>query len=120
MTTEEWIQLAAIILSIILPPLISLCVVWYKKMVQQLPQQKRDLTQQIVGTVVHAVEQQLDDTAKKPEKKQEAMLLIRKILASLHIDVPDELIDTMIEAAVYAMNQTKNVPVVVEQHSSTS
>ena len=118
MTSEEWIQLSAIILPIILPPLISLCVVWYKHMLQQLPQQKRDLVEQIVGTVVYAIEQQFDNTLKNPEKKQEATDRIKKILASLHINVTDELIDAMIEAAVYALNQTKNAPaVVVEQRS---
>lgn len=117
MTAEEWIQLAAIILPIILPPLISLCVVWYKHMVQQLPQQKRDLVQQIVNTVVHAVEQQLNDAAKSADKKQKAVSLIKEILASLHINVSDGLIDAMIEAAVYTMNQEKKAPpVVVEAH----
>jgi LL-H family phage holin len=117
MTTSEWLQLAAIVLPIILPPLISLCVVWYKNMVQKLPQQKRDIVDQVVRTVVYAVEQKLDDTASNPQKKQEAVTLVKQILASLHISATDEMIDAVIEAAVFTMNQEKQASVVVEQRS---
>ena len=64
---------------------------------------------------MHAVEQKLDDTATNPEKKQEAVTLVKQILASLHINVTDEMIDAAIEAAVFAMNQTKSETVVVEK-----
>jgi LL-H family phage holin len=86
-------------------------------MVQKLPQQKRDLIEQIAGTVVPAIEQKFDNTVKNPEKKQEAVTMVKQILASLHINATDEIIDAVIEAAVFAMNQTKQAPVVVEQRS---
>src|ERR1051326_8106866 len=90
MTSSQWFQLALVILPIVLPPLISLSAVLYQRMLQRLPQQKRDLVEEVVRTVVPAVEQTANSVMSSKEKKQEALDLATKMLNSLHIQVPED------------------------------
>jgi hypothetical protein len=117
MASSQWFQLAIVILPIILPPLISLSAVLYQHLMQRLPQQKRDLVEQVVRTVVPAVEQTSKDVLSNKEKKQTALDMATRMLSNLHVQVSEDTLSTVIEAAVYAMNQTKSAPAIITQSS---
>ncbi len=117
MASSQWFQLAIVILPILLPPLISLSAVLYQHLLQRLPQQKRDLIEQVVRTVVPAVEQTTKNVLSNKEKKQAALDMATKMLNNLHVQVSEDTLSTVIEAAVYAMNQTKSAPAIITQPS---
>jgi LL-H family phage holin len=117
MTSTQWFQLSIVILPIILPPLISLSAVLYQRLLQHLPQQKRDLIEQVVRTAVPAVEQIANDVMSSQEKKQTAIDMATRMLNNLHIQVSEDTLSTLIEATVYAMNQTKSASAIITQPS---
>ena len=117
MTSSQWFQLAIVILPIILPPLISLSAIFYQRQIQRLPQQKRDLIEQVVRTVVPAVEQTATEIMDNKEKKQAALDMAKNMLNNLHIQISEDTLSTVIEAAVYAMNQTRSAPAIITQPS---
>lgn len=117
MTSTQWFQLAIVILPIILPPLISLSAVLYQRLLQHLPQQKRALIEQVVRTAVPAVEQTADSFVSSKAKKQAAIDMATNMLNNLHIQVSEDTLSTLIEATVYAMNQTKSAPAIISQPS---
>lgn len=102
-------QLILLLVPILLPPIISLSMVLYQHLIQGLPQRKQALVQQIVNAVVPAVEQGTAKALDGPGKKQAAMQMATVMLKSLHINVPQDMISCMIEAAVYTLNQGKNM-----------
>jgi hypothetical protein len=112
-----WFQIAIVLLPIVLPPLTALAALVYQRMLQGLPAQKRAIVEQIVGTVVPAIEQTADDTMSNPEKKKAAMDLASSMLGHLNLNVSPDMLSGMIEATVFALNQSKNAPVVVTQAS---
>jgi len=112
-----WFQIAIVILPIVLPPLTAVAALVYQRMLQGLPAQKRAIVEQIVNTVVPAVEQTADATMSSPEKKKSAMDLASSMLGHLNVSVQPEMLSGMIEATVFALNQSKNAQVVVAQAS---
>ena len=112
-----WFQIAIVLLPIILPPLTALASLMYQRMLQRLPVQKRAIVEQIVNTVVPAIEQTADATMKNEDKKRAAMDLASNMLGHLNVSVAPEMLSGMIEAAVFALNQSKNANVVVTQSS---
>jgi hypothetical protein len=112
-----WFQIAIVILPLILPPLTALAALIYQRMLQSLPAQKRAIVEQIVGTVVPAIEQTADSTMSNPDKKKAAMDLASGMLGHLNLTVSPEMLSGMIEATVFALNQSKNAQVVVTQPS---
>jgi Bacteriophage holin of superfamily 6 (Holin_LLH) len=112
-----WFQIAIVILPIILPPLTALAALVYQRMLQRLPAQKRAIVEQIVNTVVPAIEQTADVTMKNEDKKRAAMDLACSMLSHLNVNVAPEMLSGMIEATVFALNQSKNANVVVAQAS---
>ncbi|MBA2396070.1 MAG: hypothetical protein H0V70_25370 [Ktedonobacteraceae bacterium] len=112
-----WFQIAIVLLPIVLPPLTALASLMYQRMLQRLPAQKRAIVEQIVNTVVPAIEQTADATMKNEDKKRAAMDLASSMLGHLNVSVAPEMLSGMIEAAVFALNQSKNANVVVAQAS---
>jgi Bacteriophage holin of superfamily 6 (Holin_LLH) len=116
-TMPTWFQIAIVILPIVLPPLTAVAALVYQRMLQGLPAQKRAIVEQIVNTVVPAIEQTAASTVSNPEKKKAAMDLASSMLDHLNVSVPPEMLSGMIEATVFALNQSKNAQVVVAQAS---
>jgi len=102
-------QILLIVLPILLPPLISLSVAMYQRLMQYLPQQVHGLVEEVVNIVVLAVEQTSATLLDSPAKKQAAMKMATELLQSWHITVSQEMLSTMIEAAVFALNQSKPI-----------
>lgn len=102
-------QILLVVLPILLPPLISLSVVMYQHLIQHLPQQMRGLVEEVVHIVVLAVEQTSATLSDSPAKKQAAMKMATEILQSLHVNVSQEMLSTMIEASVFTLNQSKDI-----------
>ena len=112
-----WFQVALLLLPIVLPPLTALAALLYQRLLQRLPAQKRTIVEQIVNTVVPAIEQTASDTMSSPQKKQAAMDLASDMLGHLNVRVSPDLLSGMIEATVFALNQSKNASTVVTQAS---
>ena len=104
-------QLILLLVPILLPPIISLSVVLYQHLMQGLPQRKQALVQQVVNAVVPAVEQGTANALHGSDKKQAAMQMATAMLKSLHINVSQDMVSCMIEAAVYTLNQSKNATI---------
>ncbi|EFH86838.1 phage holin, LLH family [Ktedonobacter racemifer] len=98
-------QLLIVLLPIVLPPLISVSSVLYKKLIQNLPEQRRSMVEQVVNSVVSAIEQTANDVTTSADKKQAAVTLVQQVLKELGIPASPTTISVMIEAAVYALNQ---------------
>lgn len=73
----------------------------------ELKQTKWAWAADIVDTVVRAVEQTVSDQLHGEDKKDEAIKWIRKLTYSAGIQLTDDQISTMVEAAVQAMNLEK-------------
>lgn len=112
-----WFQIAILLLPIVFPPLTALAALVYQRMLQGLPAQKRAIVEQVVNTVVPAIEQTADTTMSNPEKKKAAMDLASSMLGHLNVNVSSDMLSGMIEATVFALNQSKNAQVVVAQAS---
>jgi hypothetical protein len=114
---SPWFQIALAVLPVILPPLISFSALMYQRQLQRLPDNQRTRVEQIVRIVVPAIEQTANNIMTSPAKKQAAMDLATSMLNSLNIHVQPDTLSAMIEATVYAMNQSKNASTVVTQPS---
>ncbi len=112
-----WFQIAITVLPILLPPLISLSTVLYQHLLQRLPQQKQDIVDQVVRTVVPAVEQTATGLMSSAAKKQAALDMATQMMDSLHVHVSEDMLSSMIEATVFALNQSKGAPTVINQPS---
>jgi hypothetical protein len=112
--TEQLIILA---IPIVLPPLVALSAVMYRHLLQSVPEKKRELIEKVINTVVAAIEQSAPAVVGNQEKKQAAMNMASEMLANLHINASPATLSTMIEAAVYALNQNKGVQTNVVQPS---
>lgn len=80
--------------------------------ISKLPETQQTRAQSIVTLVVHSVEQSAS-TLSGPQKKAQAVRDIESILNALKISIPNTLIDTLIEAAVFALNQIQTTGNVV-------
>jgi Bacteriophage holin of superfamily 6 (Holin_LLH) len=99
-------QLIIVLIPILLPPIISLSVLMYQHLLQHVPDKQRQVVQQVVNTVVPAVEQiAAKELLNSPAKKQKALEMATEMLHNLHINVSQEALSAMIEATVYALNQ---------------
>lgn len=109
--TETQIITIITALTPLYPFLFALAAALFKWLIALLPQDRQAEVSQIIQTVVQGVEQ--TSTGKSgPEKKQAAVGMVNTILSSLHITLSTTLVDAMIEAAVYAINQNQplNLP----------
>ncbi len=94
------------------PFLVALAVALYDLLLQHLPEARRAQVEQLVATVVAAVEQR-DQGAPGPVKKANALAAIHQVLAAWHLPVPDVLVEMLLESAVAALPPTvQSVPVV--------
>jgi hypothetical protein len=112
-----WFQITILVLPIILPPLTALSALAYQRLLQHLPAQKREIVEQIVRTVVPAIEQTATDAMDSPTKKAAAMNLAGKMLDNLNVDISPDMLSGMIEATVFALNQGKGASKVIVQPS---
>lgn len=119
MTHADLMQLIPTILTIVLPPLISLSGVLYKKLIQNLPDQRRALAEQIVHMVVTAIEQAAANAAPGADKKQAAIILAQRTLRDLGLTVSPDTVAIMVEATVYAMKQAQAYPNNITQSAYT-
>lgn len=60
-----------------------------------------------VGDAVQAMEQTIKASGSGPERKAKVVEFIKKLLIKKNISVSDEQLDTLIEAAVWALNNGK-------------
>ena len=102
-------QILLVILPILLPPLISLSVILYQHLLSRLPLQVHQLVEEVVHIVILAVEQTSTTFSDSPAKKQAAMKMATELLLSLHVPVSQEMLSAMIEATVFALNQSKAI-----------
>jgi hypothetical protein len=112
-----WFQIALVLLPIVLPPLTALAALLYQRLLQHLPAQKRAIVEQIANTVVPAIEQTATNTMSSPDKKKAAMDLASSMLDHLNVNVSPDMLSGMIEATVFALNQSKDASKVVVQPS---
>jgi hypothetical protein len=110
-------QLIILMIPIILPPLVALSAVLYQHLLQKVPEKKRELIEKVIGTVVTAIEQTAPAMVGNQEKKQAAMNMASEMLAHLNIKASPATLSTMIEAAVYTLNQSKGAQTNVVQPS---
>lgn len=104
---------------IVFPMVVSLCVYLYNRFVPPSKQAQLAHASSVVGVVVNGVEQACV-AMNGPDKKAEATRLINQLLAESKLKVSPTLVDSLIEDAVYAINQkqgnalasTQVVPVV--------
>jgi LL-H family phage holin len=90
------------------PFLFALAAVLFHWLVAKLPHNQQAMLNQIVQVAVSAVEQ-MGAGKTGLEKKQMAIKMIRDILQGLHITVSPALINALIEAAVYGINQSQSI-----------
>ena len=112
-----WFQIAIVLLPIVFPPLTALSALVYQRFLQGLPAQRREIVENIVRTVVPAVEQTATKEMDNPAKKAAAMDLASKMLDHLNVHITPEVLSGMIEATVFALNQSKDANKVVVQPS---
>lgn len=74
--------------------------------ISKLPETQQARASGIITLVVHSVEQSATGLA-GAQKKAQAVRDIEAILTALKISIPNTLIDTLIEAAVFALNQVQ-------------
>lgn len=72
---------------------------------QSLEESKHEWLLDIVAAAVRAVEQTILGEKNGPEKKAIVTEKIREILIQKNIDMTDEQLDMLIEAAVFSMNK---------------
>ncbi len=103
--TETQVITIITALTPLYPFLIALAAALFQGLITLLPKDRQKEVYQVIQTVVQGVEQ---SSAGKsgPEKKQMALGMVNTILSSLHITLPPTLIDALIEASVYALNQS--------------
>ena len=78
-----------------------------RSMIEKLPAQQRAFVSGIVQTSVAAIEQTASADLNGPAKKQLALELIEKQLASFHVSVAPAVIDSLLEEAVMAINAAR-------------
>lgn len=91
------------------PFLFALAAALFKWLITKLPKDRQAEVDRVVQTVVQGVEQQFGAASSGSEKKQMAVTMINTILASMNITVEPALTNAMIEAAVYALNQSQSI-----------
>jgi len=78
----------------------------YKLALGTLPEAKRTQVEKVVGQVVSAVEQ-AQALVPSQVKKDYATNMVNTLLAKAGVKASPELVDTLIESAVFALNQQK-------------
>ena len=107
MTQEQIFQLGIIILSFILATVIAPLV---KLLIAKLPASKQQAATQYVQQGVQAVEQiAATSTANlsSTDKKKLAIELVDDLLKNAGLSVDENIVSTLIESAVYVINQSK-------------
>jgi LL-H family phage holin len=107
------------LLQVLIPTIVAVLVYAYHQAFQRLPaKQQADIVRQqeaLTTLVPHAVqmsEQLADPTTSGREKKMVALGMIKTLLVAFKVVVPsDEVLSTLIESTVYALNQSKAVPI---------
>jgi hypothetical protein len=80
-------------------------ILWLKRLVNDLPATKHTLLEQLARTAVQYVEQKYK-TSTSQEKKDFALAAIKTLLLAARLPLPNLVIlDLVIEAAVYLLNQ---------------
>ena len=102
MNLDQVIQIVLLLLPLLPMPLI---IASFKRLENRLvPASEQDRVKAIVRSVVMAVEQTCVMMA-GPDKKGEAVRLISGLLAEHGLKVSPAMLDTLIEQAVYVVNQ---------------
>jgi hypothetical protein len=113
-----WLQIVFALMPILLPIVAGLVATQYKKAVSTLPENQRAILDQVVRTVVPAVEQLSSAQLSGPGKKQMALEEAAKILQHIGVkSVNPAVLSSFIESAVYAINLGKSATTVVTQAS---
>ena len=106
--TETQVITIITALAPIYPFLFALAAALFQWLITKLPKNRQTEVNQVVQTVVQGVEQ-CGAGKTGAEKKQMAVSMINTILNSLHVAVSPTLVDALIEAAVYGLNQNQGI-----------
>lgn len=88
------------------PVVVALVVYLYQRLLARLPEAQRSAVEGMVQKVVAAVEQG-QSLVPGAVKKQYATNMVNTLLAKAGLKASPEQVDTLIEAAVFAINQAK-------------
>ncbi len=101
---SELATILLIVIPIVLPSLLALLTFLVKRAFEGLPSNARPLILDMVTKAVAATEQQATNVLSDPEKKQFALARVQEQLDHAGLKVPVDVLNTLVEAAVYAMN----------------
>lgn len=106
-------QLILVAVPILLPILIGMITVWVHAAIQKLPPNKQAFVSGIVNTAVTSAEQQYGNSVSGDAKRIEATQKISDVLAHYNMKVPPQVVDDLLESAVYALKQTQTGATIV-------
>lgn len=107
MTQEQYFQLFLVVLPFLLAAIIVPLAKW---LISKLPSEKQATATHLVQTAVNAVEQlaaKASASLTADQKKAMAIELANVLLKSAGIKLDQGVISTLIEAAVFALNQAR-------------
>lgn len=106
MNSQLLIALAPYVVPVLVALLTPIVTYAVNTILSKLPINQRAIVSAAVHTGVTAAEQMADATLNGPGKKQMALELIEKQLATWHIAVPSSVVNAMVEEAVYTLKPT--------------
>lgn len=106
-----------LVFNVLVAVIVALIGIITHQLLPYLKQKKDEVTAQIrltkwawaadiIDAVVRAVEQTVDENIHGEDKKKVAITYIKAAMKNTGIELTDAQIDTLIEAAVYAMNES--------------
>lgn len=98
------IEQIVIIFQVVFPVLVAVVAVAYRFVVSKLPASQRAQATDIINHTVQAVEQ-TQSAVPGPNRKVQAEALINSLLKTAGVKVSPELVDVLIESAVFAVNK---------------
>lgn len=115
-------MLQELVFNVLVAVIVALIGIITRQLLPYLQQKKAEVTAQIrltkwawaadiIDAVVRAVEQTVSESIHGEDKKRVAFEFIKAAFKDTDIELTDAQIDTLIEAAVYAMNEGKELTV---------
>ncbi len=86
-------------------PFMDSCIVWIKA---KIAESNNQILITAANTAVQYAEQTIKGSGIGAEKKAEALKVVQNELNAKGIEITDEQMDTLVEAAVYTMNKEKS------------
>jgi Bacteriophage holin of superfamily 6 (Holin_LLH) len=105
--TPLGIQILEALAPYLVPVIIAVLGVLVKNAIDHLPVNVQPKVYDAVHSAVAAVEQVANQQLSGPGKKQLAIEYVQKQLDAMHINVPEPVLSTLIEEAVYGLHQSQ-------------